>query len=229
MRRVLLMLASVAGLGAATTANAAAVILNFATNEMACTGVDGGAVDRACTTNGQFIGADYGSTAELSVGYDRSESSGSATSLLFSTGNGGRAYEFPSGDEPSLIFFTPEAGFEVSFSNFTWSKTSATTSARFLFEVVDENGTLLFSAGNAMATYAVNTAYFSGPLTFRFNNGGQGSVAIDRIALDVKAAAAPPPPPPPMPGVPEPATWAMMILGFGAAGGMLRARRRVAA
>ena len=29
-------------------------------------------------------------------------------------------------------------------------------------------------------------------------------------------------------GVPEPATWAMMILGFGAAGSMLRSRRRVA-
>ena len=31
-----------------------------------------------------------------------------------------------------------------------------------------------------------------------------------------------------MPAVPEPATWAMMILGFGAGGSMIR-RRRVAA
>jgi len=31
------------------------------------------------------------------------------------------------------------------------------------------------------------------------------------------------------PGVPEPATWAMMILGFGAAGGMLRRRKGLAA
>jgi hypothetical protein len=30
-------------------------------------------------------------------------------------------------------------------------------------------------------------------------------------------------------GVPEPTTWAMMILGFGLAGGMMRAKRRVAA
>jgi hypothetical protein len=30
-------------------------------------------------------------------------------------------------------------------------------------------------------------------------------------------------------GVPEPATWGMMILGFGLAGGMMRAKRRVAA
>jgi hypothetical protein len=35
------------------------------------------------------------------------------------------------------------------------------------------------------------------------------------------------PPPPPMPGgVPEPATWAMMLLGFGGLGATLRHRRR---
>jgi hypothetical protein len=32
--------------------------------------------------------------------------------------------------------------------------------------------------------------------------------------------------PPPPPGVPEPATWAMMLLGFGGLGAMLRSRRR---
>jgi PEP-CTERM motif len=41
-------------------------------------------------------------------------------------------------------------------------------------------------------------------------------------------AAPPPPPPPPPGGVPEPATWAMMIIGFGAAGSMIRRRRGVA-
>jgi PEP-CTERM motif len=35
-----------------------------------------------------------------------------------------------------------------------------------------------------------------------------------------------PPPPPPPPVVPEPATWAMMLLGFGAVGFALRRRRR---
>ena len=33
-----------------------------------------------------------------------------------------------------------------------------------------------------------------------------------------------PPPPPPLGGVPEPATWAMMIVGFASVGGMLRRR-----
>lgn len=35
----------------------------------------------------------------------------------------------------------------------------------------------------------------------------------------------PPPPPPPVPEVPEPASWALMITGFGLAGGALRRRR----
>lgn len=33
------------------------------------------------------------------------------------------------------------------------------------------------------------------------------------------------PPPPPAPGVPEPAAWAMMVVGFGAAGAAVRRRR----
>ncbi|MBI1199083.1 MAG: PEP-CTERM sorting domain-containing protein [Phenylobacterium sp.] len=200
-------------------ARAATVVLEFGTNEMACTGSDGGAVDRACTTNGQYIGANYGSTTGLTVGYDASEASGSQTSLLFSTSNGGRAYAFPVGpaDEPSLIFFTPDAGYEVSFSSFTWSAGSATSTALFFFQVVDQGGTVLFDAGNSVATYAVNTAYASGPLTFKFGNGGQGGVDIDRIVLDLRPTA--------VGGVPEPGTWALMILGFGAAGCVARRRR----
>ncbi|WP_404711930.1 PEPxxWA-CTERM sorting domain-containing protein [Sphingomonas sp. MMS24-J13] len=38
-----------------------------------------------------------------------------------------------------------------------------------------------------------------------------------------------PPPPPPPPAVPEPSSWALMILGFGAIGMSLRRRRRVQA
>lgn len=43
-----------------------------------------------------------------------------------------------------------------------------------------------------------------------------------------RPTATPPPggsPPPPVPGVPEPQTWVMMIVGFGLLGGFLRRRR----
>lgn len=38
-----------------------------------------------------------------------------------------------------------------------------------------------------------------------------------------------PPPPPPPPEVPEPGTWATMLLGFGLTGWLMRRRRRAAA
>jgi hypothetical protein len=39
----------------------------------------------------------------------------------------------------------------------------------------------------------------------------------------------PPPPPPPPPAVPEPGTWATMLLGFGLTGWVMRRRRRTVA
>lgn len=54
---------------------------------------------------------------------------------------------------------------------------------------------------------------------FGFYNYSQASVTYAGISDDVL--------PPPTGGIPEPATWAMMILGFGAAGSLLRRRRGV--
>ena len=52
-----------------------------------------------------------------------------------------------------------------------------------------------------------------------YSGGGYGPL-IDNFAVDVSAVAA---------VVPEPATWAMMIAGFGAVGGVARRRRALAA
>jgi hypothetical protein len=59
-----------------------------------------------------------------------------------------------------------------------------------------------------------------------FNGPGE----TQYLARSVKGTFAPAVKAPPVvAGVPEPATWAMMILGFGAAGSLIRRQRRVAA
>ena len=48
-------------------------------------------------------------------------------------------------------------------------------------------------------------------------------VGLDNVVLT--ETLTPPPPPPPAPGVPEPASWAMLIAGLGLSGAALRRRR----
>lgn len=213
---------------ASAPAAAAPVILTFNTNEVACTPTDGAPATVACTTDGQLIGGNYGSTAELTVSYDSSESSGAATSLRYTsdrfyTANDGQAAPFSDGPtgEFSRIIFTPAAGYEVSFREFTWDKLTATSAADFIFQVRDAADAIVFSSGIGTQTIVANTAYSTGPLTFLFDNGGRGAVAVDDVTVDVRLAA---------PGaVPEPATWAMMIGGFGMVGGALRRKQKIKA
>jgi len=66
-------------------------------------------------------------------------------------------------------------------------------------------------SGSTHSSLAVNSAYLDG-IVIRW--GPDASVGgIDNIRYDVQAS------------VPEPATWAMMILGFGGVGALLRHRR----
>ncbi|MGN6849580.1 MAG: PEPxxWA-CTERM sorting domain-containing protein [Sphingomicrobium sp.] len=55
--------------------------------------------------------------------------------------------------------------------------------------------------------------------------GGGGFVPPPIVTQQVP----PPPPPPPPPAVPEPASWAMMLVGFAAIGGMLRREKWIKA
>ena len=58
----------------------------------------------------------------------------------------------------------------------------------------------------------------SQPGDFAFNEGGFDAMALDALAVGG-----------PMGAIPEPATWAMMILGFGFVGAAARRRRLASA
>lgn len=224
-----LVLGMLAAMGTTSSLGAATTVLTFNTGEVACASAtnDGATATQACAangsgSNGQIIGATYGSSPNLAVTYDASENTGSRTSLHFNTTGGGSATAFPPGpaDELSKIFFTPAAGFEVSFRSFDWYRITATTSIDFIFRVRNAEGNIIFTGGadgGAIGSHAPNTTYFSGPLTFEFGNGGRGAVAVDNVTVDVRAVAN---------AVPEPASWAMMICGFGLIGTASRRRIR---
>jgi hypothetical protein len=79
------------------------------------------------------------------------------------------------------------------------------------------------AAHNLIATLSDSSGGFTGPhvlsgfgiSSIEFVRNG-GDFGIDNLTFDYSVAAA----------VPEPATWAMMIVGFGAVGSMVRTSRR---
>ena len=66
-------------------------------------------------------------------------------------------------------------------------------------------------------------------LSFAFSRGGSGFGRAPFFLLDAVQGTSLATPPTGTPGVPEPATWAMLIAGFGLAGGALRRRRYASA
>lgn len=210
----------------AGSAHAATTVLTFDRGETACSATDGGATNQVCSANGQFIGGDYGSTAELTVSYDSSDGGNSSFTSLrhtidrFYTGTDGQATVAGYGPETELakIIFTPLAGYEVSFRRFAFDKLSSTSAADFIFEVRDAANNLLWDGGfNGARSHTVNTAYFTGPVTFLFGNGGRGFIAVDDVTVDVRATG--------QAAVPEPSQWALLIAGFAISGAALRKAR----
>lgn len=186
----------------------------------ACTATDGGSTSQTCN-HLDFIGIDYGSSGTLSVSYN---AGGAATSLRsyvgYTTATSSGAVNFGVGADNTLfseIIFTPTAGNLVSFRGLDFFPGSA-TQVIYAFEVRDSLNNLVASAsGNSTpGSFNPNTAYFSGPLTLRFSNTS-GGLVIDNVRVDVIGAATG--------AVPEPATWAMMLTGFGLVGACLRRRR----
>ncbi|MFS0737462.1 PEPxxWA-CTERM sorting domain-containing protein [Sphingomonas sp. 1P06PA] len=227
MRALFIGLATVA-VAIAAPASAATVLLTFenAPAPGACAATNGGVASQQCTGTNQFVGRDYGTTAELAVlfqpygsadlAFRTDDRSGGAGDLgTYSAGNSDAA----SGNY-AAITFTPTAGYEVSFTSLNYFRGTA-TSAPARFRLLDENDMVVFtqdtgSPGTTNPTLAINSAYYSGPITLEFASFS-GIVSIDDLLLDVRQIAT---------AVPEPASWALMIGGFGMTGAALRRRGR---
>lgn len=125
------------------------------------------------------------------------------TSIVLFFGNFGG---FPSGDVATSGSFTFYNGLDVAASGGGSSGTAGQIAHSVVFFPPD-NGPLTFDS--VYASFTIDDL----PETVTLNYSG---IAYTRFDLGANAA------------VPEPVSWALMILGFGGAGGMLR-RRRVGA
>jgi len=208
-------------------ATAATTVLDFSGD------ICGPAANQPCE-NGSQIGQSYGDSATVDVTYRSIDLrtgavaenflkhwSGSYGDLTGVVWGGADATNYA-----AEIIFTAAAGFEVSLLGFdAGCYINRSTCQTLNFSIADLAGGAL-GGGSAPtnfpghATVATNTAYASG-LVLRWGPDSY-DVGLDNIAFDVRAVGTTPPPA----AVPEPASWAMMIGGFGLVGGAMRRRTR---
>ena len=130
------------------------------------------------------------------------------------------------GDGTGVVSTT---SFSTTFSLAGFDSANATISGQVLF---DNSGTIFLNGNQVGGTYTgfgslspfgTNSNFFlSGlnTLTFNLSNAG-GPEAFQVAGLTVTAEALPV-----VPGIPEPATWGLMIVGFGMVGAATRRRAR---
>lgn len=206
------MLASAAaGLAVALTLSApaqAARVLDFS-------GACGGAM--ACT-----IGQDYGDDATVDISYRTMNAASGETleNYLRFAENGfgdleGAVFGGDGQDAYAEIVFNAAEGYELSLRGFDFAGLAARTRASF--ELFDLDGSLLAAIGyRTPASHGVANFEddYRSAVVLRWKPSS--TVAVDNIVFDVKAVTS---------AVPEPASWALMIGGFGLAGAALRRRR----
>lgn len=220
MRKLISFAVGASCLAMTTAASAAPVVLSFDASN-ACALV--------CTA-GQGLLPTYGSTAQLAVTY-RNWNIGETSVLNFinySNLNAAFATGSNAGPEPLDFIFSPVAGFEVSLvsiENFKLAPGGGTLSG--IYSLFNSANTLISSANYTTNTNSdplnptnkitttFNSAYFSSPL--RLRDLSPAGMRYDTLVLDVRAIAA-------QGAVPEPATWMMMLFGFGLIGSTLRRR-----
>jgi hypothetical protein len=213
-------ISAIGALAAAALAAAPAGATVLAFNTDACVG--------GCT-NGAFISQAYGDTAFVDVRYDGDTTNAGFEGMRwwssgYSDLNGvayvGLAFASPN---PTAVWLIPIAGYQITLNSFdlgSWQSAARTTQVTLR---AGGDGSVLSSTGSFSTAGAAHNHYTPG-LTrtdgFRIEFGPDNfNVGLDNIDFTVSEISA---------GIPEPSAWAILILGFGAAGTLLR-RRRMAA
>ena len=218
MRKTWLLVAALApSLGSVGAANAD--ILTFDAAD-ACQVVCG---------NSSFISQSYGDTALVNVAFDGDVNNQGLESMrwwssgysdLFGVAFFGLAFASPN---PVGVYLTPVAGYQITLNSFDLGSFGGPRTTQLTLRGGD--GSLISSTGNFVTNGAQRNTYTPG-LTradgFRIVFGPDDfNVGIDNINYTVSRIDGG--------GVPEPTTWAMMILGFCGTGTLLRRRRTATA
>lgn len=219
--------AAVLGLAVGAAAGANASVLTF--DGPICNG------GSACS-DGATIDQIYGDTAAVDVQYNRDITNGS-----FTTGAMGSELRWWDTDYNDLvnvawggrndavgtpmIFLRPLAGFSVTLNGFDLGAFFRAERGSQI-TLVDGQGATLYSSGPILVGTGDMHNHFNFNITSANGIGVQWgpsglNVGIDNVSFDASAL--------PDSSAPEPATWAMLILGFGATGSLIRRRRAPAA
>lgn len=185
----------------------------------ACSTVAGGVTNKLCA-NGNPIGSDFGTTTNFTAAL-AVETGG--LWLQFARDDGLDEFTMRNG-VTHFYSFTPGAGFEIRMLGFDERRRSATGGLVPTYDLVDlaSNSSIWSrSAGSFSGSRAVDvsSSWSASGLRFSFSNEGGGSLGLRNLSFEIREAST-------FPAVPEPASWAMLLFGFGLTGAIARRRQR---